>query len=60
MATDCSSVNPSSCRRWTNLSVSKWWSRLRAAEAWNERLRLGLRATMLSDRGLLLGAVHWA
>jgi len=29
MATACSSVKPSSLSRWTNFSVSKWWSRAR-------------------------------
>lgn len=27
MAFDCSSEKPSALRRWTNLRVSKWWSR---------------------------------
>ena len=47
MATDCSSVKPSSWRRCTKRRVSKWWSRLRVAEAWNARRRAGLRTTML-------------
>lgn len=55
MATDCSSEKPSSCSLWTNLSVSKWWSLLLGAEAWNDRLVIGLR---MSARILLqLGAV---
>lgn len=42
MATDCSSVKPSPCNRFTNLSVSKWWSRCRWAVAWKRRERTGL------------------
>ena len=41
IAADCSSVKPSSSSRWTNLSVSKWWSRLCAAEAWKDRRSAG-------------------
>lgn len=41
IATDCSSVNPSSCNFWTNFNVSKWCSLLRAGEAWKARRRLG-------------------
>lgn len=41
MATDCSSVKPSLWSRWTNLSVSKWWSLRRGAEAWKALRRPG-------------------
>lgn len=37
MATDCSSVKPSPCKRLTNLRVSKWWSREWRVVAWKGR-----------------------
>ena len=46
MATDCSSVKPSLCSRWTNLSVSKWWSRCRRGVAWKARWSVGLRRSV--------------
>lgn len=42
---DCSRVKPEDSRRWTNLSVSKWWSLLREGEAEKVRWRqVGLRS----------------
>ena len=37
MAMACSSENPSSLRRWTNLRVSKWWSRYSWGVVWKVR-----------------------
>jgi hypothetical protein len=61
MATACSSLKPSSLSRWTNLSVSKWWS-----FCWEEVLenarRAGLKAatyTPLCRIGPELGGSGW-
>jgi hypothetical protein len=52
MATDCSSVRPSSLSRCTNLSVSKWWSRRDAAV--REKARLAGSAPMGEGCGNLV------
>lgn len=41
IATACASEKPSSCKRWTNLRVSKWWTLARVAVALKFRRTLG-------------------
>lgn len=58
MAVACSSEKPSSLRRWTNLSVSKWWSRWRGGVVWKGRVR-GRRMQRGAGGMALRGGAKW-
>jgi hypothetical protein len=47
-------VNPSSCNRWTNFRVSKWWSRDWRAVAWKAWWCDGFCRMLGFDRGAAL------